>query len=586
MVAARLRPYWPLALILIGTAILQTVLLVRLPTISADGIIFTRVARELAADPLATMQREDQHPGYPGAMLGATRALQAIGYDREPEAWMAGGIAVSFIAGLFTVAVVWLFAREMFDTTIASIAAIGYAALPVPRAIAVDAQSDSLHGLFYLFAAWMASTGLASGSVRRLALAGLSSGLAFWVRPEGLEVAMIASGYVLLLAVFSWPWRKSVLALGAVAGISLVVASPYMLLAGKITSKQLLVFKEKPAPSYIERLAEAEEAVAVPPGAPVVPPAITPAPIAQAPVQPAPAQPVVAAPPADTAVATPVVPPAGGSVARVKPAAAADTDDPNGDPDYSPELVSTLIGLGFAAFINSICQGLKFVFIPYYLLGDIALVWRRPAGIQVAFLATLGITHILILVSVYVFSGYIAHRHTIPLVGLAMPFAALGIWQASVVVGRWVRLRPMWLAVPTLVTCCLVVLPFTLRRLNAEFIPVIQAAEWVEQRIDPGAGIVCNSPYVPYYSGRPVAELVPLSPTLGEALLKAPDARYDYAVVHVNAHDYRPEWLEQLAPYYQQVLEIDDPLPFHRPRKVLVFQVRDQPIRNAALPGR
>jgi hypothetical protein len=249
-------------------------------------------------------------------------------------------------------------------------------------------------------------------------------------------------------------------------------------------------------------------------------------------------------------------------------------------------LVSSLIGLGFAAFINSICQGLKFVFIPYYLLGDVALYWRRPAGIQVAFLATLGVTHILILISVFVFSGYVAHRHTIPLVGLAMPFAALGIWQTSAVIGRWIRLRPIWLAVPTLVTCCLLVLPYTLRRLNAEFIPVIEATEWVEARIAPGAGIVCNSPYVPYYSGRPVAELVPLAPTLGEALLKAPDARYDYAVVYVNAHDYRPEWLEQLAPYYQQVLELDDATPYRKPRKVLVLQVRDQPIRNAALPPR
>jgi len=575
MLAARLRPYWPLALILLGTALLQTVLLVRLPTISADGIIFTRVARGLAADPLATMQHEDQHPGYPASMLLATRLLQMVGYEHEPEAWIAGGIAVSFLAGLLTVAVVWLFAREMFDTTIASIAAIGFAVLPVPRAIAVDAQSDTLHGLFYLFAAWMASTGLASGSVRRLALAGLSSGLAFWVRPEGLEVAMIASAFVLLLAVFSWPWRKSAVALAAVAGIALVVASPYMLLAGKITSKQLLIFKAKPAPSYIERLAEAEEAAkdaaATQQGAAASPP------VEQAPPQPAPA---VAQAPAPAPTTVPAPAPAIAAPAIVDP------NDPNGDPDYSPELVSSLIGLGFAAFINSICQGLKFVFIPYYLLGDIALVWRRPAGIQIAFLATLGVTHIVVLVSVFVFSGYVAHRHTIPLVGLAMPFAALGIYQTSVVVGRWVRLRPMWLAVPTLVACSLLVLPYTLRRLNAEFIPVIEATEWVQQRIAPGAGIVCNSPYVPYYSGKPVAELVPLSPTLGEALLKAPDARYDYAVVHVNAHDYRPEWLEQLAPYYQQVLEIDDPTPFRKPRKVLVFQVREQPVRNAALPPR
>jgi hypothetical protein len=258
----------------------------------------------------------------------------------------------------------------------------------------------------------------------------------------------------------------------------------------------------------------------------------------------------------------------------------------DGDPEYSPELVSSLIGLAFAAFINCICQGLKFIFIPFYLLGDVALVWRRPAGIQIAFLATLGVTHILILMSVYVFSGYIAHRHTIPLVGLAMPFAALGLYQTSAVLARWCRIQPWHLAVPAMAICCAIVLPYTLRRLNREFIPVMEATKWVQAKLAPGSGIVCNSPYPGFYSNRPIAELKPLSPTLNEALLKAPDARYDYAIVHVNAHDYRPEWLEQLAPYYHVVREIEDPYFYRVPKKVVILEVNATPIRNAALPPR
>ncbi len=86
----------------------------------------------------------------------------------------------------------WLFARDLFDETMASIAAIVFAVLPVPRADAVDAQSDTPHALFYLLAAWMAATGITSGSCRRLAAAGLACGVAFWIRPEGLEVALIA----------------------------------------------------------------------------------------------------------------------------------------------------------------------------------------------------------------------------------------------------------------------------------------------------------------------------------------------------------------------------------------------------------
>jgi hypothetical protein len=539
-----------LAAILLGTALLQAFLLVRLPTISADGIIFIRVAKALADAPLATMHAEDQHPGFPALILVTTRMLQACGFDGDPQVWMAGGLIVSFIAGILSVAVVWCFARDLFDTTIANIAAIGFAVLPVPRAGAVDAQSDTPHVLFYLFAAWMAATGLASGNLRRLALAGFSSGLAFWIRPEGLEVALVATPFVLWQAFRApWPWRKSVLACGAVAGVAFVVAAPYMLLASKITSKQLLIFKENPAPSYIERLAEAQHAVA-----PVPDPALTTETLAVVPAAPA---------------------------SPAPPQAVADTD-----PQYSPQLVSSLIGLAIAAFINCICQGLKFVFIPFYVIGNIALLWRRPAGIQIAFLACLGATHILILMSVFVFSGYIAHRHTIPLVGLAMPFAALGLYETSVELARRLRVAPRYVAVPALAACCAIVLPFTLRHLNREFLPVIEATAWVRARLAPGSGIVCNSPYPGFYGGRPIAELCPLAPTLGEALLKAPDARYDYAILHVNAHDYRSEWIDQLAPYYRVVREIDDPHRYRLPKKVVIFEVKDTPIRNAALPPR
>lgn len=133
MHAARFRPYLPLAAILLGTVLLQAFLLVRLPTISADGIIFIRVARELSAAPLETMHAEDQHPGFPAMLLAATRLLQACGFNDDPGAWMAGGLIVSFVAGVLSVAVVWCFAREMFDTTIANLAAIGFAVLPVPQ---------------------------------------------------------------------------------------------------------------------------------------------------------------------------------------------------------------------------------------------------------------------------------------------------------------------------------------------------------------------------------------------------------------------------------------------------------------------
>jgi len=551
---ARWRAYYPLAAILLGTALLQGVLWARLPTVSADGIIFINIAKRLAAAPLETMRAQDQHPGYAALLLGTTRVLEAVGYDGDPQAWMVAGLIVSFVCGLASVAVVWLLARDLFDTTIANMAAIIFAVLPVPRALAVDAQSDVTHGFFYLLSAWLATTGLLNGSYRRLAGAGLAGGLAFWIRPEGLEVVLVALPFLVWQGFrLHWPWRRRALSLVAIGGTACMVAVPYMALAGKITSKQLQVFKAQPVPTYIERIAEGK---------------------------------LEAGDEADAIVAAPAPAPVQATVAATPtPPASAANPDPQED-GYSPKLVLSLVGLAFAAFINSICQGLKFVFIPWYLLGDVALYWRRPAGVQVAFLAMLGVAHVAILMAVYVFSGYIAHRHVLPLVGIAAPFAALGIWHTAEWISGLLKWRPVYLRTALFVVSCLAVLPYTLRHLNREFVPVIEATRWVTERLEPGGGIICNSPYVPFYGHRPVAELSPLAPTLNEALIKAPNARYDYVVLHVNAHAYQERWLAELLPHYRQVLEILDPHKYARPKKVLVLQVKEGPIRNAALQAR
>jgi hypothetical protein len=77
--------------------------------------------------------------------------------------------------------------------------------------------------------------------------------------------------------------------------------------------------------------------------------------------------------------------------------------------------------------------------------------------------------------------------------------------------------------------------------------------------------------------------LSPESPTFAEALAEAnADAQYDYVVLHVNAHDYRPEWLAQLEPRYRQVRMFPDPYSIERPKKVLVFEAKEGHVRRPA----
>jgi len=125
-------------------------------------------------------------------------------------------------------------------------------------------------------------------------------------------------------------------------------------------------------------------------------------------------------------------------------------------------------------------------------------------------------------------------------------------------------------------------LPYTLRPFCYEFVPVIKATRWVEAHADPGTGIICNSPYVPFYGTLPTAVLDSTAPTLDAALSKAPGARYDFVVLHVGAFAYQPAWLAEVEKFYNQVQEFPDPLSTLRPKKVLVFEAKQRQARRAA----
>ena len=147
----------------------------------------------------------------------------------------------------------------------ANLAAFTFAILPLPRANASDGQSDTAHMLLYLTAAWLASSAIVSGRLLPLAAAGLASGVAYWIRPEGLEVFCVA----LVCLVWSglrahWSWRRLGLAGATLAGVTLLVAAPYPILAQKITSKQLPFAKARTAPTFIAQLAEVQPAESEP----------------------------------------------------------------------------------------------------------------------------------------------------------------------------------------------------------------------------------------------------------------------------------------------------------------------------------
>lgn len=524
--------YRGLILALAVATVLEAVVVVRQSTVTADAITFVSMAKELPQHTREVFARYDQHPGYPLMMMAASRLVRAAGCNADPETWTLAGLLVACVCGVLSVAVVWCLARELMGERVANLSALIFAILPMPRIHAADAISDTPHLLAYVTAAWLATMGVVNGNAWLLAGAGAASGVAYWIRPEGLAVALCAWLAVACVGWRQkWPVRRLAVSLSVLAASTLAVAAPYPLLAGKITSKQHPIERAREATTIIASVAADS----------------TPAPAANDAPVPAAAAPVPAAPPTVAAAPTP------------NPVAAG--------PTWTRRILHSI-----DAYFNSASQGFKWVFLPFCIVGHLSL---RRSGVdarQFGFIASLAATHSLVLLTLVAVAGYLAHRHFLPILALAMPLTAWGV----IVVGKWIAERAerseRACVVGLLCVCAAVVVPYTVRPMAREFQSVIDATRWVQTHMSPGAAVVTNSPYVQFYGHMPVAFLGTDTPTLEAAIAQSPaPTRCEYVVLHVKAHAYQPQWYEQVEQRYTPVQEFPDSGSGRPGMKTVVF---------------
>jgi hypothetical protein len=230
-----------LAAALLLAAILQGIIAYRSMVIAKDGVHFIGIAQELSEFPRASMLKEDQHPGFPAMILGAHQFTSR--FIKDPVfSWIAAARIVGGVTGLLTLILVWQLSRRLFGGYAAAMAALIFAVQPMFRGNAVDVMSDTPHLFFYLMGAWAACEGLMRKQWAWFPAAGAFSALAYWVRPEGLCVALVTAGLLGIKALFGREKRLQWLVAGigtlAVAG---VLIAPYAILKGGLTSKKQIV---------------------------------------------------------------------------------------------------------------------------------------------------------------------------------------------------------------------------------------------------------------------------------------------------------------------------------------------------------
>jgi len=215
-----------------------------LPVISRDGVVFCAYARALDAQGWAYLRTPEtrQHPLFPALILAVRRAAGGLGAPDTPMTWQHSGQVVSWTAGMAVIALTGLltarFIRRLqlpvHEHSTVLLAMLLAAVLDQNVWLSADVMSDQVHLAFYLAAACLL---LKLESAPTALGVGLLAGLAFLTRPEGL---MPVIGGLAVLATqrkrIAWrplAGRAALLLLGFV-----VCALPYWLAVGRLSAKK------------------------------------------------------------------------------------------------------------------------------------------------------------------------------------------------------------------------------------------------------------------------------------------------------------------------------------------------------------
>jgi len=474
---------------LLLAAIVQGIIAVRSPTLSKDGIVFINMAKGLPRTPVETIRVTDQHPGYPAMILVGRKVAAMFPGTEGHRQWVIGAQLFSGLGGVLSVLLVWMLTRRLFDARVAAVAAILFAALPDFRRNAADAFADMPHLALYLAATWTAVEGFSSKNPRWFIASGIASGLAYWIRPEGITSALVIGGVLGIMAIIrSGAKRRFALAgLAAIVICAGVVAAPYPLIKGKLTAK-------KDVTRLMERKTWA------PAAAEIKPPVSQPD---QATEQP-------------RSRTSPVF-----AVARSLC-------------DFASEL--------FGAFFKAIRY---FLALPL-LIGLIYCHKRREATVPGRLIGLLIACHTALLIALYIIARYISARHAMPIAALAMPWIALG-WILSV---EWLcrfakRVRPVHALNAFLILFVILMLRPGVQPIHTQRLAVIHAAEWVRDHSTENEKLLSNSLYAAFHADREPT-LIGSHPSIPkEATLDALKT-HRILVFDTRESDFREKWLSHV----------------------------------------
>ena len=208
-----------LTILLLVSITLSIYLFFRTYVISLDGAFqYIPVAKDFASGFFRKAVSHDQQPLYSFMMALVSRWVG----DFE----LAGKL-LSTLFGILMIFPVYFLGRRIFDEKIAFLSSLLLVVHPYLRRFSADVLKESTY-LFFLGAAlWFAWKAIQEEKKYAFFFIPLCSAIAYLVRPDGVEVLLIAFFYILFIKKFSIPKRKRTVILLLILS-SVLLLLPYL----------------------------------------------------------------------------------------------------------------------------------------------------------------------------------------------------------------------------------------------------------------------------------------------------------------------------------------------------------------------
>jgi hypothetical protein len=206
-----------------------------------DSIAFIRYAWRLESERWPeVVKSEKHHPLYPFLIHFVSRPVRAFFPGNLPRAMTLTTQLISSLASVLLVVPMYFVGCELFSRRVGFWATLLFQCLPGSGRILPDGISESVFLLLVATSTLCACRAMRAGGLGWFVLTGLTSGLSYLTRTEGLLVAAVS--VVVLAGLQRSPtWQRSRPALAraglVLAAATLIVAGPFMWLIGGLSNK-------------------------------------------------------------------------------------------------------------------------------------------------------------------------------------------------------------------------------------------------------------------------------------------------------------------------------------------------------------